>query len=731
MTAAATRPASSASRDTAIVLSTTVLSLVGSLGTQSCLAWFLEPAGRGAFAVCVTFASVAAVVFGLAADRAAQYHLIARDFSAGQATTIAYVATLASAALAAAFGWLLIGSPHPFFAKADPGAFRLSLLLIPLLGLSTALTLLLGGMGRFAAMGGLNLLSTVANLALTIVGVGLLGLGVEGALWALVLAQALTVLLQTRAIWRFGGGFAWPRLADFGRVASYGLRYYVARLGNVVNLQIGLIVMAWVAPQEEIGLFAAASVLISRVMVIPDSISTALQPRVGPAVDGQPDLVAAAARVSLASVAGALAVLLAASAWIVPILLSQAFAGAVILLWLMAPGLWLKAATKPITSYFIGLNRPGVVSLSTGVELVGNVVALPLLYRRFGLAGAAAATSVACALASLVLVVAFRTVSGMALGQTWVPRLSDFSRLLDRRRWLGGGTPPASPLAPTGDDPARFRRIELLPDRVVKYRRPKLIAVEVEKTTRGAAIGAATGLFRVPSVLEADVSNGWMAIERIDGLTPLHERLQRGRAGEPLLAQVGAALAAIHDGLELPSDMRRPLPARWAAPEARVDVALHGDFNTRNLFVQRDTGALVVTDWETSFVTDERLDPAPREIPTIGPRYFDLAWFIASVFGRTWYGLGRVAEAQACAEAFLRGYFREAGPAARPEGFPRYLARFADPLEVAEAARSGPWLDRVCHPRSRIRVSCGALRDLAGALAAERPERLRGPALDA
>ena len=51
-----------------------------------------------------------------------------------------------------------------------------------------------------------------------------------------------------------------------------GLRYYVARLGNVLNLQIGMIVMAWVAPQEEIGLFAAASVLISRVMVIPDSI---------------------------------------------------------------------------------------------------------------------------------------------------------------------------------------------------------------------------------------------------------------------------------------------------------------------------------------------------------------------------------------------------------------------------------------------------------------------------
>ena len=731
MTQAAAPPASSTSRDTAIVLGSTLLSLLGSLGTQSCLAWFLEPAGRGAFAVCVTFASVAAVVFGLATDRALQYHVIARQISPGRASVLAWTTTLASSAVAGLVCWFLIESSHPFFTKAAPESFGLSLLLIPLLALAQAFNLLLGGIGRFAALGALGLVGTAANLLLTLVLVGALGLGVGGALWALVLGTGLSVALQSGAFVRYGGGLEWPRLADLGRLASYGLRYYVARLGNVVNLQIGMIVMAWVAPQEEIGLFAAASALISRAMVIPDSLSAALQPRVGPQAAGQPELVAAAARASLVSVGGGLLLLLAASGVVVPILLSQAFVGAIPLLWWMAPGLWLKAASKPTTSYFIGLDRPGVVSLSTGVELAGNVVFLPLLYRRFGAAGAAAATSLACALASLVLVVAFHTASGLGVGKTWWPRRTELARLLDPRRWVqrAVSTPPSASPVSGGSLVAPARRFELLPDRVVKHRQGAVIAVEAEKTAQGARIGAATGLFRGPRVIAVDATGGWLAVERIDGLVSLHDALQTGRAGEPLVEAAGRALAAIHERLSLPGSMHHPVAAAWSAPDAGVDVAIHGDFNTRNLFVEVATGTLVVTDWETSSIAHARPEDALTRIATIGPRYFDVAWFVASLFGRTWFGLGRISNAPGYAESFLRSYFVASGPAARPEGFARYLARFADPLEASESTRY-PRLDRVFHPRSRIVVASGAVRALAASLASRSAERTWAPALD-
>jgi O-antigen/teichoic acid export membrane protein len=103
----------------------------------------------------------------------------------------------------------------------------------------------------------------------------------------------------------------------------------------------------------------------------------------------------------------------------------------------MAPGVWIKAAAKPTTSYFIGINRPGIVSLSTGVEFVASLILMPVLFRRFGLVGAAAAATGAYLLSSCVLLLAFQISSGLGFRAIWHPRRADFTRLvaLGHRFW--------------------------------------------------------------------------------------------------------------------------------------------------------------------------------------------------------------------------------------------------------------------------------------------------------
>src|SRR5690606_36120703 len=144
-----------------------------------------------------------------------QYHLIARTFTPGRAIVVAYVSVLASAAVSASIAWFLIGSGHPFFAKANHDSFRLALVLIPFASLCHARDMLLAGMGRFKAMGVRNLVGSVMNLLLTASLVGVLGLGVTGALWSLILGNAILIVLQSRGITRGGTGLEWPRLDDF------------------------------------------------------------------------------------------------------------------------------------------------------------------------------------------------------------------------------------------------------------------------------------------------------------------------------------------------------------------------------------------------------------------------------------------------------------------------------------------------------------------------------------
>lgn len=266
-----------------------------------------------------------------------------------------------------------------------------------------------------------------------------------------------------------------------------------------------------------------------------------------------------------------------------------------------------------------------------------------------------------------------------------------------------------------------FPHAQLLSDRVIKSRPPALAAVEAEKTARAAAIGISTGLFRVPSLLASDPALGTLETERIEDFVQLHEALLRGKDADALVAAAGRALAAIHANLELPEAMRIQLPAPYAAPELGVDVVLHGDFNTYNLFVRSGTRELVITDWETSFQAHRLSDPGPHEVPAIGPRYFDLAWFVVSLFRRNWFGLGRIDRAPERAELFLRSYFVEAGPAARPEGFASYLAGFAtrrqstDPMTVSRVY----WLR---HPRTPV-ARYSAARSFAKALVVQQSER--------
>ncbi|MHC5172664.1 MAG: hypothetical protein ACYSPJ_02710 [Planctomycetota bacterium] len=61
----------------------------------------------------------------------------------------------------------------------------------------------------------------------------------------------------------------------------YGLRYYVGKISNQVNFQLGTLILAFFATQEQIGIFAVASQVTARAMLVPDALATVLMPRVG------------------------------------------------------------------------------------------------------------------------------------------------------------------------------------------------------------------------------------------------------------------------------------------------------------------------------------------------------------------------------------------------------------------------------------------------------------------
>jgi O-antigen/teichoic acid export membrane protein len=431
-------------RETLILFATQMWNVAAGLGTQSVLAWTLAPVGRGEYAVCMLFGATFGVFFTLGIDRAAQYFMMTRQQSLSQAGSVAILAALGGSAVAIALGSVLIESPIAFFHKADAGAFAIGLVLIPLTVLVSALQLLLAGLRRFAWLAFATLAQCSCALALIVVLVGVLGLGVHGALAAQASSSLLVVALMFREL-RVSCRFVpvVPRWAQIRPILAYGCRYYLARIGTLIDSGLGMFIVAMFATREEIGLFAAASALVLKVFVFADSMEAALLPRVADDPAGRTELVARCVRLSGLFTAAAVACIVIAGVPLVTILLSPKFLAAVPLIWILAPGVVLYGGSQILMAFFRGTGRPGTCSVVIWVGLIVNLIALLVLYPLIGLPGAACATTLSYASRVVVLFIRYRQATGQRARDVLRFRRSDVDVILQMIRGVYGKLFPA------------------------------------------------------------------------------------------------------------------------------------------------------------------------------------------------------------------------------------------------------------------------------------------------
>ncbi len=416
--------------ETLFAFATQVWVLLASLGTQSVLAWMLAPAGRGAYAVCMVFVGIMGGVFSLGIDRAAQYFVMSNTQSISQGGSVAIITALVGGGVAVLLGAFLIDSPISFFQKADSTAFWISLPLIPLTVAITVLQLQLAGQRRFARLGLIVIVQTSANLAFILLLVRFLDLGVHGALIAQIASSVLVVsllFLDLRVACRFR--LILPNWSHFRQVFSYAVRYYLASIGGMIDLGLGTFIIAMFGSREDIGLFAAASALVLKVLVFPDSIESVMLPRITSDPVGRIDLVDQCVRLSTVFTGLSIAGIVAVSVPLVNILLSPKFLPSVPLIWILAPGVFMYGGSQVLMGYFRGINRPGVCSLVIWVGFIANALALVILYPLLGLPAAAWAMTIGLACRSLVLFGAYRRISGRFVLQTMRFQRGDFAAI--------------------------------------------------------------------------------------------------------------------------------------------------------------------------------------------------------------------------------------------------------------------------------------------------------------
>jgi O-antigen/teichoic acid export membrane protein len=177
-----------------------------------------------------------------------------------------------------------------------------------------------------------------------------------------------------------------------------GLRYHPELASLFLLFRSDILILDGMTTTAAVGLYSLAVSLAELTRVVTDAIAQIALPR---QMNTDHDAAAAATmRVTRLTTVVALVsvgLMCAAAPFLIPIIYGSSFRGSVTPLLALAPGLLALGATRPIGAFLLRLDRPTLASsmsvAALGLNIALNLVLVPL----YGIAGSAAASSIAYA----------------------------------------------------------------------------------------------------------------------------------------------------------------------------------------------------------------------------------------------------------------------------------------------------------------------------------------------
>jgi O-antigen/teichoic acid export membrane protein len=223
---------------------------------------------------------------------------------------------------------------------------------------------------------------------------------------------------------------------------GFGGKSYVQTLAATLHLRIDQYMIGMFLDPAQVGLYAIAVNLGNLLLKVPDAAGTVLFPRLAEAAEA--DAHAATSRVCRHTlfVTTAMALGLALFGGLaVRILYGARYMGAVPPLLLMLPGVVMISLYLLLTRNFTSRNRQGVNIAAAATALTINVALNCVLIPRWGIAGAALASTASYSAAALILLFVFVRESGYTVTETVLVRpaeIGGYVRLAARVRGLVG-----------------------------------------------------------------------------------------------------------------------------------------------------------------------------------------------------------------------------------------------------------------------------------------------------
>ena len=400
--------------------------------TSIIVARLLGPADRGVYAFVLLFGSSLLPLATLGSGAGVLYLVSSGKFIADRVFITSCLLGLGTGALCAGvIGACIAGHVFGSVVTALPLSLLLPLLLVlPLQGMDFMVNRVAMGTNWFSLMNWSFIAKPLLNAIFLLIAVGLLRLGVRGAVLAVCTAAFVSAMgTLTLSLRRYRPVFTFDRAFVRGSF-SYGLRGWWGDLALRANLRLDQFLLGLMGQASQLGLYAVAVNLTELLWVIPDAMGPVLFNRIAASSTTEEErghLLALIHRVLfLMTLVVALLIGLFAP-FALRITVGMKYVGAAGALQLLLPGTLAMVSTKTLTKYFGGVGQPLKTSIPQVAGAILSAVMYVVLIPRIGIAGAAIASSLGYATTAIVCLYIYTSDLKRGIAELFLVRASDFT----------------------------------------------------------------------------------------------------------------------------------------------------------------------------------------------------------------------------------------------------------------------------------------------------------------
>ncbi|MEV0752605.1 polysaccharide biosynthesis C-terminal domain-containing protein [Streptosporangium sp. NPDC050280] len=391
-----------------LLLTHLTLTVAGGL-TSVIVARALGPGDRGAYWVIVTIATTAAAMGNLSVEKS-QTALWTREENRPAIAANSPWLGLAVGAVAAGIAFLAV-APLPGVG-ADRSTLVWGLAAVPVM----TTIVYVNNVHVLRARTGVVNRGSLAGAALQCSALAALGfpgwLTVEGVVivWALSFVVNLLLLLPSLPVRRPREG----RLA--ARTLSCGLRYHPGYVCHFLLLRLDVLILNAMSTPASVGIYSMAVTPAELLRAMTGAVVQVALPRqMESSREAAAAYTARTIRITAVLAASSLALLCLTGPFLVVAAAGPAFAGCVVPMLVLAPGVAAAATAAPAAAYLLRLDLPLVTSLMYGAALSANLVLNVLLIPEAGVAGCALASTIAYTALAATQLVWFARSAGVPL----------------------------------------------------------------------------------------------------------------------------------------------------------------------------------------------------------------------------------------------------------------------------------------------------------------------------